>query len=270
MNRHPLIENLDELRRHLPDRSLALLIDIDGTISPIAPSSSEAYVEPECRSALQQLSQRLPLVAALSGRPVAEAARMVGVPQMVYLGNHGLERWEQGQVVPVEAAASLAWAVEEAVVRLRRGLRLYGIEIEHKGLTASIHYRNAEDAAGAYTAVEEAARGAIAGLPLRARQGRQVLEIHPDIDLHKGSGVEALLQTYAPDAAIYVGDDTTDIDAFRALHAWGRATQRWVAAVAVLSDETPLALAVEADYTVEGVAEVCALLQCLANEYLTR
>lgn len=72
-------------------RPLGLITDIDGTISPIAPSPLEARVSPACRRHLAALAKKLELVAVISGRPAVEARDMVGVEGIVYVGNHGLE-----------------------------------------------------------------------------------------------------------------------------------------------------------------------------------
>ena len=84
----PLLDHLDEIPL---SRQLALILDVDGTISPIAPTPEAALVDAACQMALQTLVVQLPMVAVVSGRPAAEAASIVGVDGMVYVGDHGLE-----------------------------------------------------------------------------------------------------------------------------------------------------------------------------------
>ena len=99
-----LFGNLDSISGMLSRVPFGLITDVDGTISEIAPSPAEARVHPECKAQLSRLVGRLPLVAAISGRPVVEAKEMVGVDGMVYVGNHGLERWRNGVIEYVEGA----------------------------------------------------------------------------------------------------------------------------------------------------------------------
>src|SRR3990167_7982080 len=127
----PLLASLAELKNALPAAGPALLLDVDGTISAIAPTPQEATVDPGCKQALQSLAvgaqhpsaalrtsaAPLPLVAAISGRPAAEVAAMVGVADMVYVGNHGLEQWHDGEVrlVGAQHAAPLRHAKDAAL-----------------------------------------------------------------------------------------------------------------------------------------------------------
>ena len=84
-----LFDNLDAIAGLLSRAPFGLITDVDGTISEIASTPAEAVIHPECKSQLSRLVGRLPLVAAISGRPVLEAREMVGVDGMVYVGNHG-------------------------------------------------------------------------------------------------------------------------------------------------------------------------------------
>ena len=97
-----LFDHLDSVRKALVVSPFGLITDIDGTISEIAPVPQEAQVSPVCRGSLVILTEQLELVAAISGRPAVEAREMIGIDGMVYIGNHGLERWEGGVVKIVE------------------------------------------------------------------------------------------------------------------------------------------------------------------------
>ena len=97
-----LFENLDAIQELLSLSPFGLITDVDGTISEIAPFPEEARVSPVCREQLATLTKRLELVAAISGRPVSEVREMIGVEEIVYIGNHGLERWEDGAVKYME------------------------------------------------------------------------------------------------------------------------------------------------------------------------
>jgi trehalose 6-phosphate phosphatase len=99
---------------------------------------------------------------------------------------------------------------------------------------------------------------------LSVHWGRKVLEIRPEVQVDKGQGVRRLLRGAQLYAALYVGDDLTDLDAFRGLRAL-RDEGRLATAVCVgvRSDETPPAIEQESDLLVDGPAGVRAVLEAL-------
>lgn len=250
----------------LSHRPSGLITDIDGTISAIAPTPEAARVSASVSDCLRELCARLDLVAAISGRAAVDARRMVGVAEMTYIGNHGLEVWQDGKtrVLPV-VQPYVPW-IAEALAVVRQATRdIKGIIYEDKGATASVHYRLAEQPEKA----REAILAALAGLPrardLRVTEGRMVVELRPPLAVNKGTALVSLLDQYSLAGAIYLGDDTTDVDAFRALHEWAQVPGRWALAVGVMADETPEAVRREADLTVAGVPAVEGLLRNLVD-----
>jgi trehalose 6-phosphate phosphatase len=220
----------------------ALLLDVDGTLAPIAPRPEEARVPDEARAEVARLADRYALVACISGRTGADAKRMVGVEGVRYVGAHGLElapdadRWRD----EIHAfAATVDWPVED------------------KGLTVSFHYRQAEHEDAALEYLDEVAeRARLAGLI--PRFGRKVLEIRPPVHADKGTAVRQLLGEAGLRRALYAGDDSTDADAFRALDGLEVGVR-----VAVSSDEAPNELLRVADIVVASPAELLVLLSRL-------
>jgi trehalose 6-phosphate phosphatase len=224
-----------------PDRA-AVILDVDGTLAPIVPRPEDAHVPPETQHELERLRDRYALVACVSGRSGAEAQRLVGVDGIEYVGSHGLE-------LSPEAAE---W--RERLVEFARGVDW---PVEDKGVTLSFHWRTAEDqgaAAELLAAVATQAREA----GIDARFGRKVLELRPPVHADKGTAVTALLTGRGLRRAVYVGDDTTDVDAFHAL----RDLELGVA-VGVRSAELPLVVEQAADVLVDGPAGVLELLTAL-------
>lgn len=260
-----VLHHLPSLAAQLPVSGVAVLTDIDGTISPIVPVPSEAAVLPECRRALQRLREAGELVVCLSGRAAPDAARLVGVPRAVYIGNHGLEELVESHVVLAPAAAHLAPALDQAAAEIGRWVDLPGVLLEPKGVSLSLHYRMAADPETARKRLRAVVDTAVAGLPLRVREGRMVIEVLPDIAVNKGTALRDLLQGTAPAAAIYFGDDLTDLDAMMALRQWGHVAGRPAVTVGVLSAESPDELARLADYAAGSPAEVGAVLTWLAE-----
>jgi trehalose 6-phosphate phosphatase len=221
----------------------ALFLDVDGVLAPIVPRPEDARVPDETRAELRRLNERYALVACISGRAGADAQRIVGVPGLVYVGNHGLE-------LDGEAAG---WGE-----RLQRFLADVGWPAtENKQLTASLHYRNSADEDAAHAVLEDVkARAESEGFV--ARFGRKVLEVLPPLDVHKGTAVRQLLAERNLRRALYAGDDTTDLDAFEAV-----AELELGVRVAVASAEGPSELRESADVVLATPAEFLSLLQRL-------
>lgn len=234
----------DDLLGQLADdpRRAAVLLDVDGTLAPIVPRPEDARIPDDVRRELARLAGRYALVACVSGRPGAEVERLLGVAGVAIVGEHGLELApEAGQ-----------WA--DAVAAFADGVDW---PAERKPLSVSFHFRRSDDeaAARAYlTRVAEAAehRGLV------TRWGRKVLEVRPPVAADKGTAVSALVARAGVDRALYAGDDTTDVDAFRGLDGLAVAVR-----VAVDSGEAPPALLAAADLVVEGTDGVLALLRAL-------
>jgi trehalose 6-phosphate phosphatase len=235
---------VDLLARLAEDPSrTALFLDVDGVLAPIVPRPEDARVPEETRVELRRLAARYALVACISGRAGEDAQRIVGVPELVYVGNHGLEK----------SADAAAWAA-----RLRAFLD--GVDwprLEDKGLTAALHFRDRADEDAARSHLEKIGADA-RDEGFRTRFGRKVLEILPPIDANKGTAVRALLAEQGLDRALYAGDDTTDLDGFRALEGLELAVR-----VAVASPEGPKDLGAEADIVLASPAEALELLRRL-------
>ena len=170
-------------------RLAAVLLDVDGVLAPIVERPEDAAVPPETRAELERLTTRYGLVACVSGRTSTDAARIVGVDGIRFVGSHGLE-------LDPEAAA---WRD-----RLRDFAATVDWPVEDKGLTVSYHYRDAGDEAAAVARLEVVAERARAA-GLKARFGRKVLELVPPVEAHKGTAVRALLAESALRRALSAG-----------------------------------------------------------------
>ena len=227
----------------------ALFLDIDGVLAPIVERPEDARVPAETRKELRRLGKRYALVACVTGRPSDVAREIVGVEDLTYVGEHGLELDPEAQqwADPIHGfAIEVPW-----------------VDVEVKPLSVAFHYRSASDPEAAREQLEAVAAGAL-DLGFRARWGRMVLEVLPPVDASKGTAVRHLLETTGLRRALYAGDDTTDLDAFRALAdlaAEGRL--QTVVRVGVRSDEGPAEIEREADLLVDGPGGVHRLLESL-------
>lgn len=244
----------------------AFITDVDGTISSIAPTPDQARVDPDCRRHLAELARRLELVAVISGRAAANVRAMVGIDELLYVGNHGLEVWRAGHIEAAPAARPYVGAIAAALDHIAVATaHIEGLLYENKGVTASVHYRLAIDPGAARQAVLDAFAAAAPGQGLRLTEGRMVLELRPPVEANKGTAVEMLVAEYGLRGAVFAGDDTTDVDAFRALRRLAQGGRLSALSIGVLAEETPSVVREEADVLVPGVAGVGHLLKELAS-----
>jgi trehalose 6-phosphate phosphatase len=256
-----------ERLREAPARA-AVLTDVDGTLAPIASRPEQAAVPGRASEALRRLSERYGLVGCVSGRQAVEARRLVGVEGIAYAGNHGLELLLPGEAAP-RLDPSLAGREDgaaEFVAALDAGaLDAAGLRLEDKGPIQALHWRGAGDERTAEARAREVAvEAGHAGL--EARWGRKVLELRPVGGGGKDAAVAALLAADGIDAAVYAGDDRTDLDAFRRLRELREEGKLEAAfCVGIVSAEAPPELAEESDLRVEGPEGWLAMLEALAE-----
>jgi trehalose 6-phosphate phosphatase len=247
-----------------PD-SAAILTDIDGTLAPIVPTPDMSEVPAELKELLRRLSGRYLLVAGISGRKTEDALDLVGLADVVYFGNHGFEILREGEVEVTPEALPYLEKVEELEKRAREELEPLGAFVEEKGITASVHYRNAPPEVGERSVEFVKREGERLGL--RITVGRGVVEARPPIRADKGTAVRALVEEYGPRRAMFIGDDTTDLDAFRELKKLREeGTLQEILRVGVASEEGPPEITSEADIVVDGVEGVGEVLRALLGE----
>jgi trehalose 6-phosphate phosphatase len=242
-----------------PERS-ALCLDFDGTLSAIVDDPRAARPLPGVPDLLARLARRLGLVAVISGRPVSFLQSALGPPAGVRLvGLYGLEQIDPDGTRDVAPDAAPWEAVITEVVDLARAEAAPGVYVEPKGLTVTLHWRNAPGEAewvAGFAARQAEERG------LQVHRGRRELELRPPLAVDKGTVVRDLTVGY--DAVAAFGDDIGDLPAFAALAELASAGVA-VARVAVVDHESPAVVAEQADLTVDGPAGALALLEQLAR-----
>jgi trehalose 6-phosphate phosphatase len=260
----------DEIRGQLhawrkTPETVAIFTDIDGTLAPIVPTPDMSEVSAELKELLGQLSERYLLVAGISGRKTEDALDLVGLANVVYFGNHGFEILRDGEVEVTPEALPYLEKVQELEARAREELGPLGAFVEEKGITASVHYRNAPPGVGERSVEFVKREGERLGL--RITVGRGVVEARPPIRANKGTAVRTLVEEYGPERAMFIGDDTTDLDAFRELVALREeGTLKEILRVGVASEEGPPEITDEADIVVDGVDGVSEVLRALVRK----
>lgn len=257
-----LFSKWDKLKERLKGRGLFIFLDYDGTLTPIKKTPAKAVMPAEARTALKRLSKnRRGKIAIISGRSLKDIKKIVGIRGIVYAGNHGLEI--EGPKITFECFISPAYtAILEKIKReLSRGFsKIEGALIEDKGITLSAHFRQVKkkDEFLVKRAFYNSIRPYIKKKDIRVTLGKRVFEIRPPLRWNKGKAVMWLLAHSTAFRAkrnaipVYIGDDVTDEDAFKALKKIG---------VTVFVGEGPLS---EAKYYLRDSQEVVKFLKMAA------
>ena len=216
-----LRRHLTEIRAQLsPQKHVLILMDFDGTLSPLATAPEKAHLPQNVQRMLLQLaSQPRVCVAILSGRPLGYLKSVFGAPSFFYGGNHGLEMEGPDFSFCHPGARALKTAIQNLVRRFRKPIEgVPGALLENKELSLAIHYRNVPRANRPdFDALVEKLRNKTAGLPIRWQPGNKVWELLPQVAWNKGRAAKALIQHLEHPFPVAVGDDKTDEDMFKAL-----------------------------------------------------
>ena len=199
-----------------------LLFDYDGTLTPIVEHPDAAVLSAPVKELLSRLasSERF-LVGVVTGRSLSDISDKVGLSELIYAGNHGLEIRGPGLEFVHEAAMELASVQGPIAAELREKMASEpGVIVEPKGLSLTVHYRMAPDSREQQ--VKDGFNSVVAPFvqsgSVRITTGKKVLEVRPNIEWDKGKAIVKLQETF-PEAGltIFFGDDRTDEDGFRAV-----------------------------------------------------
>lgn len=220
----PLVEGAPTVRDRLAQvDGLLAAFDYDGVLSPITDDPARATMSEEVTETLRTLAARENVrVAVVSGRALADLRDRVGLDSIVYAGNHGLELYRDGERTVQPEAVDL----RDTIVQVRNELEpaiddVPGCHIEDKDLTLTVHVRQTprERTQEVQRAVEDALSDQ---QDLELSEGKEVLEIRPAVGHDKGTAMSELLAASPSDwLSLYLGDDTTDEDAFEAIQPEG-------------------------------------------------
>jgi trehalose 6-phosphate phosphatase len=243
-------------------KSAVLLLDFDGSLAPIVVDPATAAAPPETLAVLEVLVERLLVVGIVSGRPLDFLVRAVPLDGVELIGQYGLERRVDGEIVIDAGALAFRDAIAAAADEAER--RWPDLLVERKGeIALTVHWRAVGDA-GESVAADIEALGAELGLEVYPT--RKARELRPPLAVDKGSAVRALLgDAPAATRAAFAGDDRGDLPAFDALDALeeqGRLER--AVRIAVRSAEVPGELVEQADLVVDGPAGLLEWLRALA------
>jgi len=243
---------------------LFVMTDFDGTVADIVDDPDDAEMRERAREALEGVTAHpRGKVAVVSGRAVADVRERAAIDGAYYAGNHGLELDDGDEVSVHSGAREARQRLPEVCAAVEDAFSHDDVFVEEKGVTATVHYRQADvDGDRVRAVVESVLTDHDPERVLRLTTGKQIVELRPAVDWGKGESVDLLRERFTPDdeawLPVYVGDDTTDEAAFEALDGEG-------VAVAVGSDTDATA----APCVVSDPREVTDLLGWLAGEGLT-
>jgi len=255
MSVHWRDEKKKSLKKLIEKNRIGLVTDMDGTISHIVRKPEDAVVTPHSLELLAALRKTLALVAVVSGRPAQNVRERVGLSDVEYIGNHGLERWVDGEIR--HNAALKAWLprLEASVVKLRQ-ISIAGSQVEDKGVTVTIHYRQTDNPKQTQKQLRPLVQQIASEEGLDFFEGRMIFELRPPIKADKGIAFAELVKEFDLDGVIYLGDDTTDLAALAMARRLREDETCYALGVGVLSDDHPAALPETADLLAAGVDDV--------------
>lgn len=232
-----LLQHMDKVFQGVASNGQVLLaLDFDGTLAEIVPDPADATLPESIFKLLEALNNQPRFtVAVVSGRSLVDLKERVKLPDVAYAGDHGLEISGPGfHHIPPEAEAFRTTVAEigEALEAALKGIP--GVIFEHKGLSMSIHYRLTPSGqrTAALRTIRRVTKPYLDRDAVRVVKGKEVVNLLPPVDWHKGAALKWLInlldtmpRRVGGILPIYIGDDVTDEDAFKAVRESGFAVR---------------------------------------------
>ncbi len=261
-----LFDNLEFFKDFKNSGETAIITDIDGTISEIASTPQEAVVTPAMHDILIKLRDKFGLLAVISGRSVKDAQTMVGVEDILYVGNHGLEYSFGGDYSTIKDIKQYLPSIKESAGQLNRELcDIEGILFEDKEICYSIHYRGCPEGDLIRDKIINCLKKYPSSENIQIKEGRKVVELKPPLDYDKGIIIQQIIEEHELKKVIYLGDDITDFDAFTKLNELEKSKPLLNGSIVVLSSEIPSYVKNSASFFVCNVNEVLKFFRWLLD-----
>ncbi|XP_026843024.1 probable trehalose-phosphate phosphatase C [Drosophila persimilis] len=266
----PVINSLEEFEQKLPgylnrDKKLAILLDYDGTLAPIADNPSATHMTVELEKTLHKLAKHPQIfLAVISGRGLRDVQAHVSIDGTTYAGNHGLEiEYPDGSRHDYELPAEIKKNYTDMVRELKEKVEKNDAWVEDKRVSLTYHYRDTP------VALKDEQKKLATEICLRhgfrANQAHEAIEAKPPVNWNKGDAALYILKQKFGDTwpknvrVVFAGDDTTDEDAMRALQGLGRSFR-------IASDAKVQTFA---DFRLPQQALMTDLLKWIAHVYIS-
>ncbi|KAG0513508.1 hypothetical protein BDA96_10G108700 [Sorghum bicolor] len=268
--RHPsALGSFDQIAAAAMGKRIVMFMDYDGTLSPIVTDPDMAFMTPEMRAAVRNVAKHFP-TAIVTGRCIEKVCGFVGLPELYYAGSHGMDikgpSSKEDKTVLLQPAREFLPVINKAYRALEERTKdTPGARVENNKFCLSVHFRCVDEKS--WSSLADKVKAVLRDFPeLKLTEGRKVLEIRPSIMWDKGKAVEFLLKSLGFDDStnvlpVYIGDDRTDEDAFKALRERGQG-------IGILVSKCPRET--DASYSLQDPTEVMEFLVRLGQWKLLR
>ncbi|RLN50119.1 hypothetical protein BBJ28_00003909 [Nothophytophthora sp. Chile5] len=263
------LANFSVLQSHFRNHRLVVFLDYDGTLTPIVNDPALALLSPVMKDTLEKLREKF-ITGVITGRSLHKIQKFVSIPQLYYAGSHGFDiEGPNGTSIKNQVAAQFLTDLNQVRDALSEGIAgIAGSEVEDNIFSVSLHYRYSEEVLPRPVSRYAEKCWSLGFLyrscaSFRLNEGKMVFEFKPKIDWNKGKALVWLLQALGLDEhddvyTIYIGDDTTDEDAFQLFQAH---CNRKGVGIIVTEESTSTG----ASFTLRDTNEVCEFLNRLIS-----
>ncbi len=218
------LKNKEKIIGKLKEGKPVICLDYDGTLTPIVDDPAKAHLPDKVRQTQKKLSEYWPEII-MSGRAMEDVRTLVGLDELIYAGSHGFNMRGAHGAFHEEPKKHFLGALDKAEKELRKILKAReNIKIERKPYAIALHYRKAGK--NIIPGFERQVDEIVGHHPdLKKTTGKKIFELRPKTDWNKGAALLYLLKKIYGDKhnaiPLYIGDDVTDEDAFRAISDGG-------------------------------------------------
>jgi trehalose 6-phosphate phosphatase len=261
-----LIDHLKEFEEYKNPTTI-IVTDIDGTISTITPLPHQAVITPDMKGILNEIQRKFKLLAIITGRSLEDALKMINIPDILYIGNHGMEYQRNNEIITDKKILSYIPQINNLHDKLKQEshTKIPGIIIENKNTSISIHYRSTKDPKKARKIIIQTLKNIENIKELQIKEGKKIIEVRPPIGNDKGKIINKIVKNYGGNQLIYLGDDVTDVDAFKEISKLSNEKEIKGTSILVQSNETPEFVKNNAEYYVNSVEDVENFFKWLVN-----
>jgi trehalose 6-phosphate phosphatase len=262
-----IFDNLKEIEKYKNPETI-IVTDIDGTISTIQSLPHEAVITRNMEDVLTKIQKKFMLLAIITGRPLSDAFKMIDIPGILYIGNHGMEYQKNNSVVTDKKILKYIPKINKLYEKLKAepNIKMSGIILENKNACLSIHYRLSENPQIARKNILQTLKNIKIVEELQIKEGKKIIEIRPPVGNDKGVIIKKIVKKYHTKKLIYLGDDITDVDAFKEINNLSNNNNFQGISIVVQSDETPEFVLNNADYYVKSVEDVKKFFNWLLSD----